>query len=148
MIPVLKHSKFYSDLNLFKINLFKLFDPKISNPLVNYAIFLTAVYKINKKFKYFTRTEDAEVKSKVQCKSDLDEEKKTQVSKINEILTKDREVKKEISGLSLLANHYRLTRACQNYTTVLILLSDSEDGNSDTSNSDEDSDGLEIRNAL
>lgn len=73
-------------------------------------------------------TEDAEVKPKVQCKPDLEEERKAKLSKYNEILAKDREVKKEISGLSLLANHY----------------SDSDEGNSDTSNSDEDSDGLEI----
>lgn len=52
-------------------------------------------------------------------------------AKVNEILSKERDAARpaELSGLSLLVNQY----------------SDSdEDGNSDTSNSDEDSDGLEV----
>ena len=83
-------------------------------------------------------------------------------AKVNEILSKERDAARpaELSGLSLLVNQYRFemfnyqfvsqTVNSQWYSRELVILfSDSdEDGNSDTSNSDEDSDGLEVRNAL
>jgi len=79
-----------------------------------------------------TSTDDEEPKKKIEkedSKEDLAKQNEA-LAKVNDLLKKETRVV-EGSSLSLLANQY----------------SDSEGGNSDTSNSDEDSDGLEIRNA-
>jgi len=75
-----------------------------------------------------TSIDDDEPKKKIEKEDSTDLTKQNEaLAKVNELLKKETRVV-EGSSLSLLANQY----------------SDSEGGNSETSNSDEDSDGLEI----